>query len=156
MAPKINDLKGPFEKDLGESVVLECTASGTPPVDVVWKREGKSDERQQVWTVLCFCFKALHPRVVGARILQSLWVCPSFLPSLCFNNLSRINWFYMMQVNVITWASGFLFGWAFWALITSLFCTRNMANACLVCLLRDTSRGITFMCSPFFCGLKLW
>ena len=48
MAPKINDLKGPFEKDLGESVVLECTASGTRPVDVVWKREGKSDERQQV------------------------------------------------------------------------------------------------------------
>ena len=113
MAPKINDLKGPILKDLGQSVVLECTASGTPPVDVVWKREGKSDERQQVWTVLCFCFKALHPRVVGASILQSLCVCPSFLPSLCFNNLSRIDWFYMMQVNVITWASVFFFWLSF-------------------------------------------
>ena len=43
-------------------------------------------------------------------------------------------------------------------LITSLFCTRKMADACLVCLYKQetSSRGITFTCVPFFCELKLW
>ena len=38
-------------------------------------------------------------------------------------------------------------------LITSLFCTHKMADACLVCLYKQetSSRGITFTCAPFFC-----
>ena len=38
-------------------------------------------------------------------------------------------------------------------LITSLFCSRKMADACLVCLYKQetSSRGITFTCAPFFC-----
>ena len=47
------------------------------------------------------------------------------------------------------------------ALITSLFCTRKMADACLVCLYQQetSSRGIPFTkstCVPFFCELRLW
>ena len=36
---------------------------------------------------------------------------------------------------------------------TSLFCTGKMADACPVCLYKQeiSSRGITFICAPFFC-----
>ena len=36
---------------------------------------------------------------------------------------------------------------------TSLICTGKMADACLVCLYKQetSSRGITFICVPFFC-----
>ena len=36
---------------------------------------------------------------------------------------------------------------------TSQFCTGKMADACPVCLYKEetSSRGITFICAPFFC-----
>ena len=40
-------------------------------------------------------FFKLAPRS-GTGLLQLLRVLPSFLPSFCVNNLSSIDWFYMM------------------------------------------------------------
>ena len=47
----INPQKGDEELARGADFTLKCEATGTPPPNVVWKRNGERDPRQEV--MLC-------------------------------------------------------------------------------------------------------
>ena len=51
MAPKITSKGGDQDLNRGDDFTLECKATGTPILVVVWKRNGERDPRQEV--MLC-------------------------------------------------------------------------------------------------------